>query len=175
MRHHGSVNDLHPQTVAAVEVVEEALRLAAAGTGAVHAKHGRDVVTETDIAVEDLIREALSSQFGSPVIGEERGGEIRAAEPYWLVDPICGTRNYESGIPLYAVNVALVEDGDVSAAVVGDGCTGRSRRPSSGAVHGTSGRTNSDSSRAMPVQPSISRHGRVPHRHVSSRRAAPAR
>ena len=31
--------------------------------------------------------------------------------PYWLVDPICGTRNFASNIPLYAVNIALVEDG----------------------------------------------------------------
>jgi myo-inositol-1(or 4)-monophosphatase len=40
------------------------------------------------------------------------------------VDPICGTRNFASGIPLYCVNVALVEDGAVTAAVVGDASTG---------------------------------------------------
>ena len=44
--------------------------------------------------------------------------------PYWLVDPICGTRNFASNIPGYAVNVALVEDGVLSVAVVGDGVTG---------------------------------------------------
>jgi myo-inositol-1(or 4)-monophosphatase len=44
--------------------------------------------------------------------------------PYWLVDPICGTRNFASGIPLFAVNAALVEDGRVTASVVGDGSTG---------------------------------------------------
>jgi fructose-1,6-bisphosphatase/inositol monophosphatase family enzyme len=37
-----------------------------------------------------------------------------------LVDPICGTRNFASGIPLYCINVALVEDGLVTLAVVGD-------------------------------------------------------
>ena len=35
--------------------------------------------------------------------------------PYWLVDPICGTRNFASGIPLYCVNLALVEDHHVAA------------------------------------------------------------
>ena len=124
VRHHGAVNDVRPQTVAAVEVVEEALRRAAAGTGAIHAKQGRDVVTDSDLAVEDMIREALSSRFGYPVIGEERGGHIPVDEPYWLVDPICGTRNYASGIPLYCINVALVEHGEVSVAVIGDGSAG---------------------------------------------------
>jgi fructose-1,6-bisphosphatase/inositol monophosphatase family enzyme len=124
VRHDEGVHELGPQSVAAIAVVEKALQRAAAGTGAVHVKQGRDVVTDTDIAVEDLIREELSSEFGWPVIGEERGAEIPAARPYWLVDPICGTRNFAAGVPLFAVNVALVEDGQVSVAVIGDGATG---------------------------------------------------
>lgn len=124
VRHHEAMHDVRPQTVAAVEVVEKALRRAAAGAGAVHAKQGRDVVTDSDLAVEDMIREALSSRFGWPVIGEERGGHTPVDEPYWLVDPICGTRNYASGIPLYCINVALVEHGEVSVAVIGDGSAG---------------------------------------------------
>jgi myo-inositol-1(or 4)-monophosphatase len=44
--------------------------------------------------------------------------------PYWVVDPICGTRNVTSGIPLFAINAALVEDGRVAVSVVGDGPTG---------------------------------------------------
>jgi myo-inositol-1(or 4)-monophosphatase len=40
------------------------------------------------------------------------------------VDPICGTANFASGIPLYCVNLALVEDGQVTLAVAADGSTG---------------------------------------------------
>ncbi len=120
----GVPSSLRPEALAAVDVVGEALRRAAAGPGAVYAKHGRDVVTDTDVDVEDHVREVLSRRFGWPVTGEERGGAIPDDGPCWLVDPICGTRNYASGIPLYAVNVALVEGGDVSLAVVGDGSTG---------------------------------------------------
>jgi myo-inositol-1(or 4)-monophosphatase len=123
VRHDRRMNALRPQTDAAIDFAQKALRRAAASTGAIHAKDGRDVVTDTDVAVEDMISLALSKEFGWPVVGEERGGEIRPATPYWLVDPICGTRNYASGIPLYAVNIALVEDGVVSVAVVGDGST----------------------------------------------------
>jgi myo-inositol-1(or 4)-monophosphatase len=41
------------------------------------------------------------------------------------VDPLCGTANYAAALPLCAVNVALVEDHNVTLAVIGDGSTGR--------------------------------------------------
>jgi myo-inositol-1(or 4)-monophosphatase len=40
-----------------------------------------------------------------------------------MLDPICGTRNYASGIPLYCVNLALVRGGAPVLAVVGDAST----------------------------------------------------
>ena len=40
------------------------------------------------------------------------------------MDPICGTTNYAVGIPLFATNVALVEDGGITASAVADGGTG---------------------------------------------------
>jgi myo-inositol-1(or 4)-monophosphatase len=58
------------------------------------------------------------------VSGEERGGEAGVSSSYWLVDPICGTRNYASGLPLYCVNVAFVERGVVTIGVVGNGANG---------------------------------------------------
>ncbi len=120
----GAVTDLRPEAATAVAGVREALSLAERGTGTVHAKVGRDVVTDTDVAVEDRLRCSLASVFAWPVIGEERGGEPPDDGSYWLVDPICGTRNFASGIPLFAVNLALVEDNRIALAVVGDGSTG---------------------------------------------------
>jgi myo-inositol-1(or 4)-monophosphatase len=116
--------DPRTETVGAATAIREALEIARLGTGGVHAKVGRDVVTDTDIAVEDHLRRALTSAFEWPVIGEERGGTVPVDTPYWLVDPICGTRNFASAIPLYAVNAAMVENGRVTIAVVGDGSTG---------------------------------------------------
>jgi myo-inositol-1(or 4)-monophosphatase len=91
------------------------------GADDVTLKGARDLVTATDRAVEDAIRGAVGDL---PVVGEEGGGEAGDDGAYWLVDPICGTRNFASGIPLYCVNVALVEDGRISVAVVGDPATG---------------------------------------------------
>src|SRR5262245_38580910 len=115
-----------PDTHVAVEAVERALELARRGVGAsaIAIKGGRDLVTATDVAVGDTIRDILSGTASALVVGEERGGAAPAERAsYWLVDPICGTRNFASGMPLYCVNVALVEDGQVTVAVVGDPST----------------------------------------------------
>jgi myo-inositol-1(or 4)-monophosphatase len=112
-----------PETLSAIEATIRALHLARAGldASAVSAKEGRDLVTSTDMAVEDVVTQYLSKESGIPVIGEERGGNPPDyGDPYWLVDPICGTRNLASGVPLFCTNIALVEDGAVTAAVIGD-------------------------------------------------------
>jgi myo-inositol-1(or 4)-monophosphatase len=116
---------LRTEVVVAAEIARRGLRLAKEMEGAAASiKQGRDVVTGADIAVEDLITRLLRDSFGLPVIGEEHGGDRPVdGTPYWLVDPICGTRNYASGIPLYCVNVALVEGDDVVGAVVADAST----------------------------------------------------
>jgi myo-inositol-1(or 4)-monophosphatase len=116
-----------PETVVAITAVERAMTIARRGVSAeeVTAKGGRDLVTTADVAVEDAVRGILAGASSVPVIGEERGGEAAArGSPYWLVDPICGTRNYASGIPLYCVNLALVEGDELAIAVVGDPSTG---------------------------------------------------
>jgi myo-inositol-1(or 4)-monophosphatase len=115
------------ETRAAIEAVDRALDLARSRLGATEVayKGTRDVVTATDVAVEDAVRAAVGEVLGIAVVGEERPGETpEQGALYWLVDPICGTRNFASGIPLYCVNVALVEAGRVTAAVVGDPATG---------------------------------------------------
>jgi myo-inositol-1(or 4)-monophosphatase len=121
-----SADEFRPVTLVAIDAVERALELARRRVGAtdITAKGGRDLVTATDVAVEDAVRGIVRGAVGSLVVGEERGGEAPAdGSPYWLVDPICGTRNFASGMPLYCVNLALVEGDQVTAAVVGDPST----------------------------------------------------
>jgi myo-inositol-1(or 4)-monophosphatase len=122
-----SADGFRPETVVAIDAVAQALDLARGGVDprSITAKGTRDLVTATDLAIEDAIRAMVGAALGFTAIGEERGGQAPAdGLPYWLVDPICGTRNLASGIPLYCVNLALVEDGQVTAAVVGDPSTG---------------------------------------------------
>jgi len=120
-------DEFRPETVVAIDAVGRGLSVALSGVGAadVRFKGERDLVTATDIAVEDAIRDIVAGALAIPVIGAERGGESPAdGSTFWLVDPICGTRNFASGSPLYCVNMALVEDGRVTVAVVGDPTTG---------------------------------------------------
>src|SRR5713101_7842442 len=122
-----STDEFRPETLVAIDAVKRALTIARRGVGAedITAKGGRDLVTVTDVAVEDAVRGIVADALSFSVIGEERGGEASAdGSPYWLVDPICGTRNFASGIPLYCVNLALVEAHEITVAVVGDPSTG---------------------------------------------------
>jgi len=119
---------MRAETRAALAAADAGLKLMMRRAGAeqITSKGGRDLVTATDVAVEDAVRASLLAVFPEwTVVGEERGGEDQVGDrPYWLVDPICGTRNFAANIPLYACNIALVEDGQVTVAAVGDGGTG---------------------------------------------------
>ena len=116
-----------PETETAIRSAGIAIRLADSREGAdeVDSKGGIDIVTATDVRCEDAIRAELDAAFpGCAIVGEERGGTPVADGSYWLVDPICGTRPYASDVPLYCTNIALVENGEVTAAAVAIGKTG---------------------------------------------------
>jgi len=73
-------------------------------------KSPADFVSEADRSVESRIRDVIAGRYpNEPIVGEELGG--RAGSAYWLVDPIDGTSNFLSGIPLWAISIAYVEDG----------------------------------------------------------------
>lgn len=118
---------LRPETEIAIRAASIAQKIAdsRAGSDRITSKSGIDLVTDTDLACEDTIRSELLRAFPDfPVVGEERAGTPHAGKPYWLVDPICGTRSFASNIPLYCTNIALVEDGEVTLAAIGIGTTG---------------------------------------------------
>lgn len=119
---------LRAETAVALLAVRAGLDVALARTGAdrVQAKGGVDIVTGADIAAEQAIRHVLEEQCPElPIVGEEGGGAVPVGGgAYFLVDPICGTRNYASHLPLFCTNVALIENDVATIAVVGDGGTG---------------------------------------------------
>lgn len=73
-------------------------------------------VTAADRAAHDVIAAGLAALTpGVPVLSEE-GADVpyevrRAWNPYWLVDPLDGTKEYLHGVPDYTVNIALIRDG----------------------------------------------------------------
>jgi len=84
-----------------------------------------DIVTEADLASEQLIVDAIRSAFPTHRIYSEEGlGDAHTltadASPLWLVDPLDGTVNYAHGYPAWGVSLALSEGGQVHLAVTYD-------------------------------------------------------
>ncbi len=73
-----------------------------------------DLLTQTDLAVEAYLREALPRILpGSTVLAEESHTSLEPGGLTWIIDPIDGTTNYAHGLPVVAVSVGLWKDGRV--------------------------------------------------------------
>ena len=80
-------------------------------------------VTETDTAVEGLIRSRLEDRFPDHrILAEESGGDEwrDAGPPIWLIDPLDGTNNFAHGFPHVGVSLALVEEQQPVVGVIYD-------------------------------------------------------
>jgi myo-inositol-1(or 4)-monophosphatase len=80
-----------------------------------------DVVTQTDLSAEQLLRRLLREATpGAGILGEEEGTTSAGARLQWVIDPLDGTINFLYGVPLFAVSLAAAVDGEVVAGVVID-------------------------------------------------------
>lgn len=122
------VADLRPETQAALTALRAALPLVQERRGAteIHEKAPNDIVTGTDVLVQTMLQEVLHEHHPDiAFLGEEGTPNVAPdARRMWMVDPICGTTNYAMGIPLFAINVAMIEDGRTAVSAVADGGTG---------------------------------------------------
>ena len=67
---------------------------------------GTSVVTETDPQVEKILKQKLTAILpGSGFIGEETPIEVK--DYNWIIDPIDGTLNFASQVPIFACSIAL--------------------------------------------------------------------
>jgi histidinol-phosphatase len=87
---------------------------------AVDVKEDASPVTIADREAERWIRERIESSYpGHALLGEEYGAHgVQGASHRWLIDPIDGTRAFVSGVPLYAVLLALEIEGRIEVGVV---------------------------------------------------------
>ncbi len=83
----------------------------------VETKDDRSPVTAADRAAEAVITETIISQITDrfPIVGEEAFSEGRipnvADTPFWLVDPLDGTKEFINHRDEFTVNIALIEEG----------------------------------------------------------------
>lgn len=81
-----------------------------------------DWVTETDLAVERHVRDAVQARFpGHRIVGEEYGttGADDAAAT-WYVDPVDGTTNFVHALPWSSFSIAVVDDAGTAVGAVAD-------------------------------------------------------
>ena len=83
---------------------------------------GRDIVTQYDRKVQELLVERFSSAVeGARFFCEENDEQDELnAEHVFIIDPIDGTMNYARGVGISAISVALVRQGDPLLGVVYD-------------------------------------------------------
>lgn len=67
-----------------------------------------DLVTETDLAVEDMLKEELAALLpGSDFLAEETAKDTEPGELTWIIDPLDGTTNFAHGLPMVANSIGL--------------------------------------------------------------------
>lgn len=113
------------------------------------AKADDSPVTRADREAEALILERLEALYpGVQTVAEEAvaadGAPAEAADWFWLIDPLDGTRGFIEGRESFTVNIALVRKGAVVAGVVtapATSTTWRSGAPGAGAFRRRFGET----------------------------------
>ena len=77
------------------------------------AKSDASPVTDADRAAEAAMRRILLAERPMDAIqGEEEGRREGTSGRTWVLDPIDGTNNYALGIPLTAISLGLMRDGE---------------------------------------------------------------
>ena len=75
-------------------------------------KHDGSLVSEADIEADHLIHDAIRARFPDHgIVSEELTHEVGEEAFQWVVDPIDGTTNYLSGLPIWGVLLALLHQG----------------------------------------------------------------
>jgi myo-inositol-1(or 4)-monophosphatase len=72
-----------------------------------------DFLTEADTAVSTFLVDAIHAQYTTHHIkSEELREDINPGAEYeWIIDPIDGTRNFATGIPLWGIIIAVMQNG----------------------------------------------------------------
>jgi fructose-1,6-bisphosphatase/inositol monophosphatase family enzyme len=112
--------------VAAQEIMPRFRKLDAA---AVRQKtSAADLVTEADVNAERAITAKIAERYPDALVVGEEAGELdhsllprlSGAELAFIVDPVDGTFNFASGVPLFGVMLAVVDGGETVAGIIHD-------------------------------------------------------
>ncbi len=111
----------------AIQVAREAggVLIDRLGSAQVSNKGDIDLVTEADLASEELIIEKIRSHYPQHgILAEESGEAVMVgsgrSDWKWIIDPLDGTTNYAHGYPCFCVSIAVERAGSIEIGVVYD-------------------------------------------------------
>jgi myo-inositol-1(or 4)-monophosphatase len=114
-----------PRIQDALEAANTALNGFLPGMFEIHDRGGRNVVTEVDRKLSDVLRKTLL-QPGEGWLSEEDADDRTrlSKEVVWIVDPLDGTREFVDGIPEWCISVGLAIAGKAVAGGILNPATG---------------------------------------------------
>jgi len=111
----GRQDEIKPWLTEAARLVSQAGAIASeafSSPDVVEVKAHGDPVTQTDLAVQQLIVDAIQQSHPTHgILSEEMEDISPDAEYVWVLDPVDGTKHFARGIPIYAVSLGLQHKG----------------------------------------------------------------
>jgi len=108
--------------IIAKQIVEEAGRIIKeareTNTFSFEFKADETPISNIDQQVQDYMTKRLKDSFDIQVMGEENCEEIDESKPYWAIDPIDGTWSFITHENTSAINLSLIENGEVILGIV---------------------------------------------------------
>lgn len=78
-----------------------------------------DLVTDIDREVENFLIDKLTNKYPEfDIVSEEFNPEKNLSSNCFVIDPIDGTINFASGLPLWGMQIAAIKDGETVASVI---------------------------------------------------------
>ncbi|MEJ2542651.1 MAG: inositol monophosphatase family protein [Calditrichaceae bacterium] len=88
---------------------------------AIRQKQANDYLSFVDETSEKAIISIIQDNYPDHSILAEEGGESKKSGDFrWIIDPLDGTTNYITGLPVFAVSIALQKDDEIILGVVYD-------------------------------------------------------
>ena len=108
--------------IIAKQIVEEAGRIIKeareTNTFSFEFKEDETPISNIDQQVQDYMTKRLKDSFDIQVMGEENCDVIDESKPYWAIDPIDGTWSFITHENTSAINLSLIENGEVIVGIV---------------------------------------------------------
>ena len=83
--------------------------------------HAMDVVTEADLLSNTYIVDAIKKQYPDHgILSEETGEEVTQSPYQWIIDPLDGTFNFATSIPIFGVIIGLAKNNVVEMGCIYD-------------------------------------------------------